>query len=613
MIEMPKPLVSPGRAATLLLTLAAVPPLYILVAIQYSAITVPFWDHTELIRWITAWNEGDFHFSSLWAPHNHTRPFVYRFVMVFNAALTDWDIRSEYIYMYLAIYGTFACHAWLIGRLEAVPKHRMIFAVTVLLSSLVLFSPVGHNNHWWSMMFQLNATHFFIALSFVLVFVWPERWAGHVVAAASCWLAVFTLTNGFFAMVAVIVIFQMSSLRLLRPDRFALFWTVNLVLAAACYLPGITMDTSPTHPSILNLVQFSLAYLGAPLGGLLWFPYRNMTDLPSSIAANVTCGILLVATCAALSIDAWPRLRNRNLAAMMLFGFVGFAMMSAMGTAWARASFDEYGVSNGNASRYTVFGAYMMLGQIYYLATGVAQGWWGQSANRAFPRRIVVAAITIFIVLCFVTYGRATRVYADAHQFNKMLSQAYIWGLQPTAEDKYLHPRPEFVTYLKRELQLLEIGPYANRTYARVQTVGKFVLAGFLSADRKITQRFTASDGGLKSLSFKFVRPNGDATQGTVTWLLTEVGSSLPIASGSFDARRARDWVPVRLKLPYIEASKNKAYELNFSGTGDEAHALGIPLYEQVSTSDPPVVVSDENDALWRNRVTMDLTTEYAQ
>ena len=306
MIQLPKPLLPKGTAAILLLVLAAVPPLYILVAIQYSAITVPFWDHTELIRWITAWHEGNFHFSSLWAPHNHTRPFVYRLVMVLNAALTDWDIRSEYIYMYLAIYGTFVCHAWLIGRLEAVPKHRMIFAATLLLSSLVLFSPAGHNNHWWSMMFQLNATHLFIALSFVLVFVWPERWASHVVAAASCWLAVFTLTNGFFAMAAIIVVFQLSSLLLLRPDRFALFWTVNLIVAAACYLPGITMDTSPTHPGILKLVQFSLAYLGAPLRGLLWFPYRNMTDLPSSIAANVACGIILVATCAALSIDAWP-------------------------------------------------------------------------------------------------------------------------------------------------------------------------------------------------------------------------------------------------------------------------------------------------------------------
>ena len=55
---------------------------------------------------------------------------------------------------------------------------------------------------------------------------------------------------------------------------------------------------------------------------------------------------------------------------------------SAVATAWARASFDEFGVANGNASRYTIFGAYLMLGQIYYFATGVAQGWWEQSAQR---------------------------------------------------------------------------------------------------------------------------------------------------------------------------------------------------------------------------------------
>src|SRR5260370_31809965 len=99
-------LVSPKTRYSLLILLVAIPAVYLLLAIQYSAITVPFWDHTELIHWIADWREGNFHFSRLWAPHNHARPFVYRLVMVINAVATDWDVRSEYIYLYLSIYGT---------------------------------------------------------------------------------------------------------------------------------------------------------------------------------------------------------------------------------------------------------------------------------------------------------------------------------------------------------------------------------------------------------------------------------------------------------------------------------------------------------------------------
>ena len=160
----------------MLFMLAALPALYIFVAIQYSAITVPFWDHTELIRWIASWYDGNFRFSSLWSPHNQTRPLVYRFVMLFNAVLTDWDIRSEYIYMYMALYGIFACHVWALHQMAADAIIKMVFPLVLLLVSLVIFSPVGHNNHWWSMMFQLNAANLFITFGMLM----RDRTAGAV-------------------------------------------------------------------------------------------------------------------------------------------------------------------------------------------------------------------------------------------------------------------------------------------------------------------------------------------------------------------------------------------------------------------------------------------------
>lgn len=603
--------VSSKTVYSLFMLLAAIPAVYLLLAIQYSAVTVPFWDHTELIHRIADWREGNFHLSSLWAPHNHTRPLVYRLVMLINAVATDWDIRSEYIYLYLSIYGTFACFVWLARRL--VDEANEVFAVTLLIVSLIVFSPVGHNNHWWSMMFQLNATNFFIALSFLIVFTRPEIWSGHIVAAASCWLAAFTLTNGFFAFMAIIVTFQLSAPKLMRPDLFAVFWVINLLVASACYLPGIQMDSSPTHPNVVQLLEFSLAYLGASLGGLLWFPYRSMFDLPLSIAPNVVCGCVLLTTFSMLGLHALPRLRARNQAAMVLFGFAGFAVLSAVATGWARATFDEFGVANANGSRYTIFGAYLMLGQVYYVGASLTQRWWDERSRPMLAHRVVFTLVGVFVVAAFVSYGRAWWIYADAHEFNRNLVQAYVWGLDPTPQDQFIHPSPEAVIYLKRELQLLELGPYGNRAYVKVQSpVGKFSKPAYLSVGRTIKQRFLATDDGLKRLSFKFVTPNGKATKGIVTWQLSEADGQQPIAHGEVDAARARDWAIVNLRLPYIAVSKARTYELTLSGAGEDVGALGLPLYEPVAGSGQPAVMSNDNDAKG-GRFVMELTTEYAK
>ena len=122
--------------------------------LQYIAITVPFWDHCELGRLMIRIHDQGFHASDLWAPHNHTRPAVYRAVLLANAWLTDWDIRSEYIYLVGSLYAAFLILAyglWIVaGRRMST---RYLGALAVL--SMFSFSPVAHNNHWWSMMTQL--------------------------------------------------------------------------------------------------------------------------------------------------------------------------------------------------------------------------------------------------------------------------------------------------------------------------------------------------------------------------------------------------------------------------------------------------------------------------
>lgn len=595
----------------LVYTLAAFPPLYILVVIQYGAITVPFWDHVELIRWIAAWYDGTFHFSSLWAHHNQTRPLVYRFVMLFNAVLTNWDIRSEYIYMYLALYGTFAIHVWTLRRVVAGTTHAMVFPVFLLLLSLIVFSPVGHNNHWWSMMFQLNAANLFIPFAMLSLFVRPRSWASHVIAAIGCWLAAYTLTNGIFAVIAIGLVFQLSATRLLQPSRQTWFWAVNLLVLLACYIPGIPLAASSVRPSAWQLLEFCLAYLGEPLRGLLWFPYQNMFDIPRSIVGSVICGTLLLSSCVVLCRHAWSKLREQETAALVLFGFTAFSIVSALATAWGRATFDDFGIANANASRYSIFGVYLLLGQLYYVAAGFAHDWWTLSSRQMLVRNI---AVGMFVFLSLVTYVRAVRVYEDAHQFNQGLLDAYPWGLQHTDKDRSIYPNPDTVDMLRRDLQRLELGPYSSRPFERqVLPIGEFKTSVLLFGNQSVSQWFQASEDGLKAVAIKFVKPNGMHSGGIISWQLNAKGAAGPLASGNIDGARLNDGEPYRLKLPYLGDSRGRNYQIKLSSSSDNSDAAGVPLYEPAGDGNEAVEIVGQSDPIQMEHLSMALRLEYAK
>lgn len=594
----------------LLFIVSALPAIYVFFAIQYSAITVPFWDHTELIHWLVAWHDGEFEFSSLWAPHNQTRPLVYRVVMFFNAILTDWDVRSEYIYLYLTLYGTFACHIWALHRATRDAHYTTVFPLILVVVSLLLFSPVGHNNHWWSMMFQLDAANFFIAFSMLIVFSEPNRWIAHIAAALGCWLASYTLTNGIFAFLAIGLVFQLSAVRWVHPNRWAAFWAGNLIVLLFLYLPGIPLSGGAALPTPLQLTQFFLGYLGAPVGGLLRYPYANMFDIPLSTTTNVVCGGLLVASSIALCWHARFRLRERHGAAMILYGFTIFAMISAVATGWGRAAFDDYGVSNANASRYTIFGAYLTLGLLYYVGAGLAYGWW--NSKRA--RGIGATAATVFTLFAGVTYARGIEVYANAHDFNHALANAFPWGAQSTKQDKFVHPDPEFVKRLRRDLQRLEVGPYRSRQF-NVQTLpaGEFSEAGVLYGGGQVSERFVATQRGLKAIAITLVTPNGERTSGVVRWQLSDVDSAALVADGTMDAEEIENWGDTRLKLPYVGESKGREYELILSSEADHTAAAAVALYASASDRKSSLTISRQGDTTGRGDLSMGLRIEYAR
>lgn len=599
-------------------SLSLVPAVYVFVAIQYSAITVPFWDHIELINYIAAWYDGTFQVASLWAPHNHTRPLVYRGVMLLNALATNWDIRSEYVYVYAAIYGTFICHVWVLSTLSK-DGDQLIPSSALLMISLLLFSPAGHNNHWWSMMFQLNVANLLITFSLLTTSFYPYRWVSHIAAATSCWLAAYSLTNGLIAFVSLALTFQVCAQNPMRPNRWSVFWFLNLAAVLILYLPGLHWDNGP-RPSIGELIWFSMAYLGAPLGSIIWFPFKGQFDIPISTLMNGGLGSLLVVSALLLIWYSREEARCCQPAALLLVECTLFSLGSAVVTAWGRAHFDDYGISNANSSRYTIFGVYLLVGIIYFICFGLSRTAAKERVVRGhhpWGRGAVIVGTLAFIVFGMITYVRGAQVYVDAHNFNRMLTNAFPWGLEPTGLEKYVHHKAEAVMKLKSAMQRWQLGPYASMPLSmQTFSIGTYRRQFLLFDGRRIMQRFRANAPGLKAIAVTMTTDYNKHARYHVVWQVHDVTSDdrRLVGSGIFDTRDISDWQSLRLQLPFTAGSSGHLYELELSSEGkvDERQSVGPALYS-LTDDQSGLEQATGSDEISSEPLTLALRLEYAK
>lgn len=579
----------PTLVKAALLALSLCPPLYLFCVVQYSAITVPFWDHTELIKLIDAYKSGTFTLEQLWAPHNHSRPLTYRAIYLANAILTDWDIRSEYIYMYLAIYAAFLVHVRILyerrgGRFDL----GFFFFLSIL--AAFYFSPVGHNNHWWSMMLQLNLANVFILLALWQVSKVSSAWGPNVSSALWCWLATYTLTNGLIAFLvcAALALFSSGDRRAFAA-RLA-FWGANLALVLIFYLPGLP-DEGGQRPDLARFLWFTFVYLGSPVGSFIDYRFTDPFSVIRTTSLNGVLGLGILICGGLFARSAWRGARKGGQMELFFLGCLGFAAASAMLTGWGRAAFDELGLANANASRYAIFSSYSIFGFIQYFAgrpfplpaSALHQN--GMGSRRLF-RYLPHALLAVVVVAGAATYWKALRVYRIAHDFDKTLMDAYYSGDRiDEALDRRLFPNPEFSRYLRTALQRYELGPYRNRatTRAEVPSEKKFIGAIPLDGSVVISQKVFPQRNYLKGLELRLVTYGRKGSPAVFRWEILDVTDSRPrtVAHGNVDARRVGDWSSVKLPIPWQPRSAGREYELVVHAlAGPHAkHPVGLPLF----------------------------------
>jgi len=464
------------------------PPLFLLVAVQHSAVTHPFWDYCRLIPYFDQLHNGTLSFSDLFAPHNQSRPATWRALILANAWLTGWDIRSEYVYLLITLIGAFLMQALLLRRCCAQSSPLRQLALFALLS-IVSFSPAAHNNHWWSMLIQFDMGHLFIVTAFTLVAWRDNLWRDHVLAALVCWVATYTVSYGLVAFVACAVVTQVFSPTPQRMHRLTLFWAANIALVLAVYVPGLP-DLDRGLPSPGPWLVFTLAYIGSPAAGLVWFPFDSQFDLPhatSVTARNAVAGFILVAMLATKGYSL-VRSRERSPAARAFSAFALFALGSALLTGVGRAQFGDDGVANANASRFVLFGSYALYACLYDAAREAVV----RSAidSRSNLRALSVVAALLLLGCATTTYARSWKVYGQARHFDQLLKMAYTAVPNESSLDHLIYPIREEIPGYKATLRRLRLGPYrdapddlALQRLAKAKLADEFGISGLRAGD----------------------------------------------------------------------------------------------------------------------------------
>jgi hypothetical protein len=464
----PARLAPPLKLGLALASLA--PAVFIILMIQRGAVTAPFGDHVALGQYfIIPYYQGNLSYAAFLGPHNHTRPLVYRAVYFANALLTDWDLRSEYVYHTASLLLTLLAHAWLLfavlGR-----RFSVLFFAALTAVSVFVFSPVGQNNHWWSMMSQLTFASLLIAFALAALIARGNRWSGDVLAALGCWLATYTITNGLFAFVACAAVSQLRQVPVYRPSRSTFFWIANIVVCAIVYLPGLPETAAGAqHGSPATIAQFCLVYLGLPLSGMIRYPYVGPFHVPTETLFPAVTGAALLALTAFSAVYRRDLILRRTPAGLAFVGFTTFAVLSALGTAWGRAGVEHLGgVVGANSSRYSIYASYLVLGLIVF--------WCGalREAHAALPapdsklpagvqalRFALAAAFLALLPLAYRTYRDSIRVYDDIHEFNRLVWYAYQHA--ESVNDSMLYPDVKLAREFKRNLYRLRLGPYNTR------------------------------------------------------------------------------------------------------------------------------------------------------
>lgn len=256
----PQKKTSTFRKRPLWILLSLVPVLFLIILVFLYHVDVPYWDQWDFVPLIEEYHMGNVSPYTLCRQHNEHRLVFPKFIMLFLADLTHWNISFELAVNIVLAIGIFLLLVFLIKRTSKThfpPEKAWIFPLV----SLLVFSLSQWENWIWGWQIQIFLC-ILALLGGILMLTLPGlngiRMASSIIFGV---IATFSFANGllFWPLGLVFLLFAAEFELKRKKYAFAGLWAVVSVMIYYSYFFDYVVH--PDQPSYLLVFQRPLEYL----------------------------------------------------------------------------------------------------------------------------------------------------------------------------------------------------------------------------------------------------------------------------------------------------------------------------------------------------------------
>lgn len=571
-----------GRAT--LYAICAAPPIYVLTMMMWGGLQYPFWDHVGTARYILRDHAGELTWQDYFTPHNEHIMAIPRWITVQLARLTGWSQGPEFTVMYCALLATYGIVARFIWR-AARTANAIMPIVPLVLTALILFSPAGHNNLWWSFMLQLVLTALFSYAAFYTLADQKGRFSRVLGAALLAWAATFCMANGvvtFLALSAVAAIELRFGHRPFRNRvRDFLFLSIN---AGAAYAVVAGLGQSSSQQTFLpfKLIEFLLVYAGTPAGSLIDFSYNNMFEYPTNSGLSLFMGALVILMSGGAVLASLKPLAAGDRRVIFPIACIAFGIGTGLIIGMGRITPDGAGMELAGASRYTIYSAFIYIGIFARLALMAIP-------RMALPPRVPAIATAywlIFLAGCSMVagaYSDGSRMFRESGNFNIQLGQAY--ALDDRAADHYgkMFPDSQTAENIKLGLIRARLGPYRALSEERVphaESISAPLVPLILEEGVSVSQRISfEGTGAICGVEYQIATWGQQLSGGQVGWQAL-FGDASP-QDGVIELDGLGDWSAINVPVTALSD-----FSLTLTLAANPSSPIALPLREYLAATE---------------------------
>lgn len=382
------------------LLMAALPAVFIALAIGYYAVDTPLWDEWATGGYLDKFSQGTLTARDLFQQQNEYRQFFPNLIFVILGWITNWDVRFWMAASFLCA-GLISFSVYQLGK-WSFPETPERTGWCWLIANLIIFSPVQHEN--WLQGQQLV---YFLPIACFTTALWVAS-AGNfrtstrfVLCAAASIVASFSAANGMLCWMLLfpVLAWPLSRDELRRKRWWIVAWIAAFVGSVAFYFhdyrtPVQHNPLAVARAKLAEIVLYYLTTLGRPLA-------------PGRLILAAAAGTILLTLFCWCCQQFWKSLKRWNAQAQRLLVWLMLGAYSILTAVLLTVGRLENDAGHPLApSRYTTYTIYLPVALVYLLPLALR----GESQQLSFLRlkistaRLLTTLAAALIVMHLLIY-----------------------------------------------------------------------------------------------------------------------------------------------------------------------------------------------------------------